>query len=81
MKMEVTLTEYYSVEIADDKLDAMLKDYRETISSTAEREDLFIQAAGGYQQGNRTFIEGIGNLKEKGVTVEYVDRDYGAVAP
>ncbi len=70
MIKEVEIILSYKVEIPDEKIPAMLNDYRETIDPQADEDNLFLTVAGGHMGGDGEFTEGIGNLKEHGVQVE-----------
>jgi len=64
MKKHFEIRQYVEIEISDEKLEQILKDYRECIYSEAEIEDIFKQIAYHEAVLNSDFCEGIG---EKGV--------------
>jgi hypothetical protein len=62
--------------IPEDKIEEVIKDYRECINSTADIEEIYEHIAHNYcVNSSYDFIEGIGNLHESGITVEIIDQD------
>lgn len=72
MEKNLVVKQYIKVNIPDDQLEEMLKDYREAIYSNAEIIDLFKQVAFYEAVCGDCFCEGIG---ERGINFKATDTD------
>jgi len=78
-KLVITTVTYATeIEIPDNKIPEILKNFRESITSRAIEDDLFEQAAFGFEILDQDeFIEGLGDLKEEGIKIKHIDRNIG----
>ena len=68
MKKTVKVELEFEVEIPDEKVEEILPDYRTSIKSNANEEDLFKQVAFGAGVNKMRFVEGIGDIRENDIT-------------
>jgi len=64
-KLMATITKKFEIEIPDNKLDEILKDFQDVISSSADNDSLFEQIAYNKVMFESGFCEGIGTEKEE----------------